>query len=226
MLAFKFVKRSVLAAVIIATNFSPTVSQAESFETISMSESSLKVKAGEIQAYLDPKGCVPGFEAACSPVIQRSEYVSTTAHRHGDRVIYSWQILVPKSFTYKSTGAYLRAGRFLVGGQESIFNFLLDRETGYDADRKICFGPEGFGKWHNIEVRVVWDATRKKTLSEKTPGELRVVCDGVEVLSHSGRPTLGAEDKVRIALGLAGSAQSANAMNTHISIRNIKIETW
>lgn len=226
MLACKLVQRSVLAAVIVAAYLSPAVSQEESFETISSSETSLKAEGGEIQVYLDPKGCAPGFEAACSPVLQRSEYISTTSHKHGDRVIYSWEILVPRSFSYRATSAYLRAGRFLVGKQESIFNFLLDGETGYDVDRIICFGPEGFGKWHAIQVRVVWDATQKKTLSEKTPGELRVVCDGVEVLSQFGRPNIGAKDEVRIALGLAGSARSADNDSTHVSIRNIKIETW
>jgi hypothetical protein len=226
MLAYRLVQRFVLAAVILAAYLSPAVSQEESFETISSNETSLKVEGGEIQVYLDPKGCAPGFEVACSPVIQRSEYISTTSHKHGDRVIYSWQILVPESFTYKATSAYLRAGRFLVGEQESIFNFLLDREIGYDVDRIVCFGPEGFGKWHSIEVRVVWDATKKKTLSEKTPGELHVVCDGVEVLSHFGRPNIGTNDEVRIALGLAGSAKSADDDRTHISIRNIKIEAW
>jgi hypothetical protein len=226
MLTCKLVQRSVLAAVMLVACISPVVSQEKSFETISPSETSLKVEAGEIQVYLDPKGCTPGFEAACSPVLQRSEYISTTSHKHGDRVTYSWEILVPKSFTYKATSAYLRAGRFVIGDQESIFNFLLDGEIGYEVDRNVCFGPEGFGKWHAIEVRVVWDATQKKTLSEKTPGKLRVVCDGVEVLSHAGRPTIGAKDEVRIALGLAGSASSANDDRTHVSIRNIKIETW
>jgi hypothetical protein len=141
-------------------------------------------------------------------------------------VIYSWEILIPKGFIYNASGAYLRAVRFLIGKEDSIFNFLLDGKIGYDVGRKVCFSPEGFGKWHAIQVHVVWDSTKKKGLRDKTPGELRVLCDGTEVLSHSGRPNIGDKDEVRIALGLAGSSKLADGDRTAVSFRNIKIETW
>ena len=226
MFACNFIHKALLAAVFLAAHFSPAISQEENFETVSSGETSLKVVGGEIRAHLNPNGCAAGFEAACSPVLQRSEYISTKSHKHGDRVIYSWEILVPKDFTYNASGAYLRAVRFLIGTEESIFNFLLDGKIGYDVGRKVCFGPEGFGKWHAIQVRVVWDSTKKKGLRDKTPGELRVLCDGIEVLSYSGRPNIGDKDEVRIALGLAGSLKLADGDSTTVSFRNIKIETW
>jgi len=226
MFACNSIHKALLAAVIVAAHFSPAISQEENFETVSSSEASLKVVGGEIQAYLNPTGCAAGFEAACSPVLQRSEYIATKPHRHGDRVIYSWEILVPKDFTYNASGAYLRAARFLIGKEDTIFNFLLDGKIGYDVGRKVCFGPEGFGKWHAIRVRVVWDSTKKKGIKDKTPGELRVFCDGIEVLSHSGRPNIGDKDEVRLALGLAGSSKLADGDSTAVSFRNVKIETW
>ena len=226
MFAYNLIHKALLASVIIAAHLSPAISQEENFETISSSEASLKVVGGEIHAYLNPTGCAAGFEAACSPVLQRSEYILTKPRKHGDRVIYSWEILVPKDFTYNASGAYLRAVRFLIGKEDSIFNFLLDGKIGYNVGRKVCFGPEGFGKWHAIQVRVVWDSTKKKGLRDKTPGELRVFCDGTEVLSHSGRPNVGDKDEVRIALGLAGSSKLADGDRTAVSFRNIKIETW
>ena len=226
MFAWNSIHKALLAAVMVTAHLSPAISQEETFEAISSSEASLKVVGGEIQAYLNPKGCAAGFEAACSPVLQRSEYISTKPHKHGDRVIYSWEIFVPKDFTYNASGAYLRAVRFLIGKEDSIFNFLLDGKIGYDVGRKVCFGPEGFGKWHAIQVRVVWDSTKKKGLSDKTPGELRVFCDGTEVLSHSGRPNIGDKDEVQIALGLAGSLKLADGDSATVSFRNINIETW
>jgi hypothetical protein len=226
MFACNSIHKALLAVVMVTAHLSPAISQEEAFETVSSSEASLKVVGGEILAYLNPKGCAAGFEAACSPVLQRSEYISTKPRKHGDRVIYSWEILVPKDFTYNASGAYLSAVRFLIGKEDSIFNFLLDEKIGYDVGRKVCFGPEGFGKWHAIQVRVEWDSTKKKGLRDKTPGELRVLCDGIEVLSHSGRPNIGDKDEVRISLGLAGSLILADGDSTTVSFRNIKIETW
>ena len=226
MFACSFIHKTLLAAVILAALFSPTISKSEDFEVVSSSETSLEVMEGEIRVHLNQNGCAAGFEAACSPVLQRSEYISTKSYGHGDRVTYSWEIMVPESFTYNASGAYLRAARFLNKKEESIFNFLLDGKIGYDVGRKVCFGPEGFGKWHAVPVRVIWDSTKKKGLGDKTPGELRVLCNGTEILSHSGRPTIGDEDEVRIALGLAGSLNLADGDSVVVSFRNIKIETW
>jgi hypothetical protein len=226
MFACKSIHKAVLAVAMVTAQLSPAIGQEETFETVSSSEASLKVVEGEIRAQLSPNGCAAAFEEACSSVLQRSEYVSTTLHKHSDRVIYSWEIMVPKDFTYNASGGYLRAARFLVGKERSIFNFLLDRKIGYDVGRKVCFGPEGFGKWHAIQVRVVWDSTKKKTLSEKTPGELQVLCDGVEVLSHSGRPNIADGDEVRIALGLAGSLILAEDDSTTVVFRKFKMTTW
>lgn len=226
MIIVKFIHRALLVPVLIATSVVMATGQEVDFETVASSEDALKVDDGRIRARLSRNGCEAGFEAACSQALQRSEYVTKSSHKNGDRVVYSWEIFVPAEFKYKSPGAYLRAGRFLVGDGGSILNFLLDEKVGYDIGRKICFGPEGFGKWHSIQVRVRWDSTRKKNLRDKTPGELRVSCDGAEILALSGRPNISDEDEVRIALGLAGALELADGDQTSVSFRNIKIETW
>ena len=226
MISFKFFYSVLLVPVIIAANVSSAVGQEDDFKAVSSSEGALKVAGGEIRARLSRNGCAAGFEAACSQALQRSEYVSNTSHKSGDRVIYRWEIFVPTEFNYKAPGAYLRAGRFLVGEGDSIFNFLLDGKIGYDVGRRLCFGPEGFGKWHTIQVRVRWDSTKKKSLGEKTPGDLHVSCDGDEVLAYSGRPNIADGDEVRMALGLAGALELVDGDQTSVAFRNIKIETW
>ena len=220
------IHKTLSALVVLAALAWPTICQSEDFEIITPSETSLELIDGEIQANLNQNGCVVGFEAACSTVLQRSEYVSTTSHAHGDRVIYGWDIMVPESFTYNASGGYLRAARFLNRNEESVLSFLLDGKIGYDVGREVCFDPDGFGAWHTIEVRVVWDSTPKKGLRDKTPGEMHVFCDGTEVLLRSGRPTLGEGDEIRLALGLAGSLNLADGDSAAVSFRNVRIETW
>ena len=102
----------------------------------------------------------------------------------------------------------------------------MDGKIGYDIGRNVCFGPDDFGTWHSIEVRVVWDSTKKKGLKDKTPGEIHVQCDGTEVLTRSGRPNIDTDDEIRIALGLVGPVKLADGDIVAVSFRNLKIETW
>lgn len=216
----KFSALSLLAALIF-----PSWALAGDFEVFAPTEFSFEVTEAGISAELSQNGCSSGYEAACNVVLQRSEYVSTHSNKHGDKVIYSWEMLVPQGFTYNASGGYLRAGRLLDGSGESLFSFILDSEAGYTVSRKACFGPEGFGKWHAIEVKVVWDSTKRKNLKDKTPGDIRVICDGSEVLSRSGRPNIIADEEVWFALGLAGSLKLADGDNTEVLFRNVSIET-
>jgi hypothetical protein len=204
----------------------PTLALAEDFEVITPTKSSLEVIENEIRVELSHYGCSDGHEIACknTNMTQRSEYVSTHSYRHGDRVNYSFEIYVDPDFTYNALGKYLRAVRFLNSSDHSIFNFTLGTESGYTANLKTCFGLEGFGEWHLVEVHVNWDSTRKKNIKHKTPGELRVICDGVEVLSRSGRPNIGVEEEVRLALGMYGALDLADGDNVKIRIRNVKAE--
>lgn len=227
MFAFDFIDKNTLGiAIFVAALAWPSVSQSGDFEAVSPDETSLEIVGGEVRARLSHNGCTAGFETACSPILQRSEYVSTSSQAHGDRIVYSWEILVPEDFAYNASGGYLRATRFLNRNGESLLSFILDGENGYNISRKTCFGPESFGMWHQIEVRVAWDSTKKNGFRDQTPGELSVLCDENEVLSRSGRPNIGAEDEVWIALGLAGSLVLADGDRAAVSIRNISVETW
>ena len=72
---------------------------------------------------------------------------------------------------------------------------------------------------------VVWASTHTQDIKDKTPGELRVICDGAEVLLRSGRPNISAEQEAWFALGLAGSLELADGDNAKVLFRNISIET-
>ena len=203
----------------------PTWALAENFEIITPIETSFEVAEAEIRVELNQNGCAVGHEAACDLVYQRSEYVSTQSHKHGDTVTYSWEMKVPSDFIYNTSGGYLRTGRLLYGSGKSLYSFFLDMDTGYTINTKACFGPEGFGKWHTVEVRVAWDSTKKKNLKDKTPGEFIVLCDGVEVFSRSGRPNIiNTEEEVWFVLGLHGALQLADGDNAKVLFRNISIE--
>jgi len=198
--------------------------RADDFNIISPGKDSLRINAGEMQVHLNRDGCEAGFEIACSTVLQRSEYVSTRSHSHGDSIAYGWEIRVPEDFRYNASGGYLRAVRFINAKGESVLSFLIDTQNGYNVSRKTCFSPKGFGSWHRIEVFVTWDSTKKKGLKDKTPGELQVICDGTEILNRLGRPNIGAEEQVWMAVGLAGSLKLADGDNAAVTYRNISIE--
>lgn len=186
----------------------------------------LMAENGEIHSSLSLTGCDVGHEPACTPVRQRSEFVSDAEHQHGDRIRYKWDVLVPADLTYKATGGHLYATRFLSSDDSVVMKFDLDPEYGYEYSRKVCFGPEGFGEWHSVELRVVWDSTKKQGLSHKTPGEIHIFCDGVELFSRTGRPNLAEGHIVRPTFGLEGALPLAEGDNVSISYRNIEISDW
>lgn len=201
----------------------PTWALAESFEFIAPTETSIEVTEVGVRVELNQNGCAVGHEAACDEAYQRSEYVSTQSHKHGDRVTYSWEVMVPSDFSFSR--GYLRSGRLLYGSGKPIFSFFLDTESGYTVNTRACFGPEGFGEWHAVEVRVAWDSTKKKSFTDRTPGDLLVLCNGVEVYSQSGRPNIiSAEEEVWFALGLHGALKLADGDNAKVLFRNISIE--
>ena len=209
-----------LPSIVIAGN----LVQAGEGEIIAPNQGALIANGKEIRAQLSKSGCASGFEAACSPTRQRSEYLPHQSHQHGDRVVYRWEVMIPKSLKYN--GGHLYSTRFLDDDNRMIFQFLIGEEYGYEIDRKPCFGPEGFGSWHKVEFRVVWDSTKKKKLSDKTPGEIHVSCDGNEIISSTGRPNIAEGGTVRLALGVEGALDLADGDNVEVNYRNLQIDNW
>ncbi|MDD9923110.1 MAG: hypothetical protein OXQ92_12660 [Boseongicola sp.] len=213
------------AAAIAALLFSTsTAAQVQDFSVIEPSPGYLKVTSGEIIARLRLGACEPGYEDACAQgaQLQRSEYLPSASHSHGETVTYRWEIFVPNDFVYETLSGDLRAGRFYNDSGEAILSFLLDGTSGLTVNRKTCFGPEGFGQWHQVEVKAVWDSTKKKGLKDKTPGAISISCDGVEVHSSSGRPTVGEGKSVWLALGLRGAMRLADGDNATAHFRNLE----
>lgn len=220
------VRGRVLASVVLTLDLWATIGRAGEAEQVAPGPGMLAMADDLITARLNAGGCETGYQVACSTFLQlqRSEIVFPDKHRHGSRVAYRWDILVPADFVYNSSGGHLRAGRLIVGSGDSVLSFLLDGETGYHVGRKVCFGPEGFGSWHSIEVQVVWDASRRKSLRDRTPGLIRVLCDGKEVMLRTGRPTIKAEERVQLALGLMGSLKLPPGDNAAVSFRRFGVE--
>jgi hypothetical protein len=214
-----------LAAAALAAALSAPAAAAD-FERIAPTETALDVVDGLVTARLSPDGCASGFEAACTATRQRAEFQAATPHVHGDRVSYRWEIMVPAGFTMNAVDKHLYATRFLTGEDSSVLQFYLGTDYGYEVNRKTCIAPEALGEWHQIEVRVVWDSTKKKGLKDKTPGEIRVLCDGTEVFAAAGRPNIKEGQDVRLALGLEGAIALAEGDDVAVSFRNIEIGAW
>lgn len=200
--------------------------QSEDYEQLMPAPGMLEMADGAITARLNPAGCETGYEGACSVALplQRSEIVFPDAHQRGQSVTYRWDIMVPADFAYNATGGDLRAGRLIASTGASILGFMLESDNGYRVSGQSCFGPEGFGSWHSVEVNVVWDSTRRQSLSDRTPGQLRVSCDGQEILFRSGRPTIREDETARLALGLMGSVLLAEGDNVTVSFRDFSVE--
>ena len=213
-----------IAASLAAVMAAPA-SRANEFQIIAPNEVSINIQDGVVTAQLSADGCASGFETACSFTRQRAEYQSSINHGHGDRVAYKWEVNVPTGNVLNATDSHLYAARFLAGDQ-SVLQFILGNEYGYEVNRKTCFGPEEFGQWHQVEVRVRWDSTKKKKLSDKTPGEIHIICDGTEIFSKAGRPNIKEGDVVNIALGIEGALKLAEGDQVSAAYRNIEIGSW
>lgn len=203
-----------------------TASHAKDFRIIAPNETALEVVDGLVTARLSDGGCMTGFENACSATRQQAEYQTSAGHGHGDRIAYRWEIKVTEDMKFNASDKHLYATRFVTGENKPVMQFYLGNDYGYEVNRKTCFGPEEFGKWHTVEVRVMWDATKKKGLKDTTPGEVHVICDDSEVFAKSGRPNIKSEDEVHLALGLEGALKLAEGDNVSVSFRNIEIGTW
>ena len=198
---------------------------ASDFQIIGPNETAMNIQDGVVTVRLSNDGCAAGFESACTSTRQRAEYQLTRDHKHGDRIAYRWQVNVPKDLTINASDVHLYAGRFLSGDKPTL-QFFVGHDYGYEISRKTCFGPEGFGEWHQVEVHIMWDSTKKKGLKDKTPGEIHVSCDGKEVYSKTGRPNIKPDDTINLALGLEGALKLADGDNVSVSYRNIEVGSW
>lgn len=198
---------------------------ANNFQIIGPNETAMDIQDGVVTARLSNDGCAAGFETACTPTRQRAEYQLTEGHTHGDKVAYRWEVNVPKDLRINAADFHLYAGRFLSGDKPAL-QFFVGHDYGYEISRKTCFGPEGFGEWHQVEVRIMWDSTKKKGLKDKTPGEIHVICDGKEVYSKTGRPNIKPDDTINLVLGLEGALKLADGDNVSVSYRNIEVGSW
>jgi|GEM_PF-6546390 len=217
--------KAFLLATIMPAVMTTNAAKAEDFRIVAPTEAAMSVADGVVTARLNAGGCDAGFEPACTPMRQRAEYQSPGGHGHGDRVLYRWEVNVPRDNVLNAVDNHLYAVRFLAG-ESAVLQFIVGNDYGYEVNRKTCFGPEGFGEWHQVEVRVAWDSTRRKGLKDVTPGEIHISCDGVEVFSKSGRPNIKADDVVTIAFGLEGALKLAEGDKVSVSYRNIEIGTW
>ena len=216
---------AIFVATALTVALTATASLANGFEIVAPSETSVQVQDGIVTTELSAVGCASGFETACTATRQRAEYQSTASHGHGDRMFYRWEVNVPRDNVLNAADNHLYATRFLAG-DKSVLQFIVGNDYGYEVNRKTCFGPESFGEWHQVEVRVMWDSTKKKGLKDKTPGEIHISCDGSEIFSRTGRPNIKVDDVVSIALGLEGALMLADGDKVSVSYRNIEVGTW
>ena len=161
----------------------------------------------------------------CGRNRQRSEMKTNKKVGHGARRIYSWEILVPTDF--KSTGLddHLIVGQFHSGYAPSS-TFSLNQDTGYFVNGRVCFGPEGFGEWHSVVVRVFWHSQRKKNLKDKTPGIFEVWCDGKLIWDRSGRPNVAKGDGISFKYGLYHAMDFPEDDNVTVQFKNVTVTKW
>lgn len=226
MFTSRSVREGACLSVLFTCFLSMTAADATDFEVIAPNDGAVEIDGDQFTARLSDDGCSSGFDAACTGTRQRAEYLPAAIYGHGDQVAYRWEINVSEAMTFNAVDSHLYATRFLTGGDTSVLQFYLGTDYGYEVNRKTCFGPEEFGEWHQVEVRVSWDSTPKQNLRDKTPGEIHIACDGEEIFSSSGRPNIKAEDEIRLALGLEGALNLADGDNVSVSFRNLEVENW
>lgn len=201
------------------------------------------VRDGEPKISADGEQTFRLFPGECSSKVYGSKRLQTTTSdcdrkrtrvelferdadwaREGDRKQYSWEIFIPKDFSYSATGGHLIVGQFH-NSEDLLLSFALSND-GYTIRSKPCIRPDEFGAWHKVEVRYVFDSTRKKTFKDKTPGVLVVTCNGREIVSASGRPNVMKGSKVQFRYGLYGALDFPASDNVSVRFRNVRIGDW
>ncbi|KIN69836.1 Polysacc lyase domain containing protein [Sulfitobacter noctilucicola] len=195
----------------------------------------LKLDGGIERFWLLPGECKAGPKAKtiqaigltndCSRNRQRSEMKTTKKVRHGARRIYSWDILVPTDFRSTASDDHLIVGQFHSGFAPSS-TFSLSQDTGYFVNGRTCFGPEEFGEWHSVVVRVFWHSQRKKNLKDKTPSVFEVWCDGELIWDRSGRPNIAKGDGVSFKYGLYHAMDFPEGDNVTVQFKNVTVTKW
>ena len=162
----------------------------------------------------------------CSWHSQRIELVQVGRNYAGEQVLYGWEIFVPKNYS-ANTHSTMIAGQILDKGRFAI-NFRLTKDEGYNVQGYECFPPTDFGEWHRVQMKIRWDATKKTSLSHKTPGLIEIKCDSKIVLRVDGRPnTTGGPLFLTIGLyrWFSGLDYSPDEV-FEASFKNITIERW
>jgi len=160
----------------------------------------------------------------CDRQRNRIEFSERSTAGAGDRRLYEWDIFIPSDFSYNASGGHLIAGQFH-NQNDLLYSFALSN-SGYTFRGQDCVGPESFGAWHTVSVRVQYDTTRRQTLRDQTPGILVVECDGEVVVDASGRPNLSVGDEVTFRYGLYGAMNFPDTDNVSVSFRNVRISGW
>jgi hypothetical protein len=162
----------------------------------------------------------------CSVDSQRIELIQVGRKYVGEQVLYGWDIFVPKNYSSNSPSTMI-ASQILDKGR-SVVSFYLTKDEGYYVQGNECFPPTDFGEWHRVQVKIRWDATKKTSLSHKTPGLIEIECDSKIILRVDGRPnTTGGPLFLRIGLYRYRSGLDYSPDEVfEASFRNITIERW
>lgn len=161
----------------------------------------------------------------CDRRRQRSEMAMTRFAREGDQLIYLWEIFVPRDFESNATNDHLIVGQ-IHNGRGPTSTFSLSNEAGYFINGHNCFGPEEFGSWQSIAVRVRWSSKPKRTLRDITPGIFEVWCNNERIWSLSGRPNIRPGDRHNFKYGLYHAKDFPESDNVTVRFRNVRVIRW
>lgn len=160
----------------------------------------------------------------CARELNRIEYFETSTAGEGDRRLYQWDIFIPEDFRYSAFSERLTAVQFKTA-TDMLYGFELNNE-GYTFRTKNCISAEDFGRWHSVSVRVHYDATRRKSLKDQTPGVFVVECDGKVIVDSTGRPNVAEGGEIQFRYGLFGARNLSETDNVSVSYRNVRISDW
>ena len=145
------------------------------------------------------------------------------------QIIYEWSLFVPKDFNFKKHN--LMVGQLHVG-KSMTEGFRLNSEEGYSYSNAICFGPQDFGQWNNIKIKLRLsdeELNFHQRKNKQGKGIFEIWCNDKLIYESNGRSNALKNSFTKFQIGLylyRYSESSKPTQDIEIKVRNLTVRRW
>ena len=145
------------------------------------------------------------------------------------QIVYEWSLFVPKTFNFKKHN--LMVGQLGIGTSLTE-GFRLNSEEGYTYSTTVCFGPEKFGQWNNMRLKLRLsdeELNFQQRKNKEGKGIFEIWCNDKLVYESNGRSNAPKNSYAKFKMGLylyRYSESSKLPNDIEIKVRGLKVRRW